>query len=144
MAALEAYLSFNDNCEEAFNFYKSVFNVEFAYIGRYKDIPAEEGMTIPDSEKEKIMHVALPILKDVMLMGADTSDSFGRVTFGSNVALCLNIDNESDAKRVFSALSEGGKVDMPLQKTFWAELFGSFVDKFGVGWMVSFTTCQGK
>ena len=81
MAQVNPYLTFDGNCEEAFNFYKSVFGGEFPYIGRFKDMPGEQ---IPESQKEKIMHVSLPISKETVLMGSDSSAEFGQVHNAGN------------------------------------------------------------
>ncbi len=143
MATINPYLTFDGNCEEAFNFYKSIFGGEFPYIGRYKDMPSEH--PIPDSEKEKIMHVSLPISKETILMGSDSSGSFGHNTVaGNNFSLSVNTDTEEEAKSVFEKLSAGGKVTMPLEKTFWNALFGMFTDKFGINWMVNYDYNQNK
>jgi len=143
MATINPYLTFDGNCEEAFNFYKSIFGGEFPYIGRYKDMPSEH--PIPDSEKEKIMHVSLPISKETILMGSDSSGSFGHNTVaGNNFSLSVNTDTEEEARSVFEKLSAGGKVTMPLEKTFWNALFGMFTDKFGINWMVNYDYNQNK
>jgi PhnB protein len=143
MATINPYLTFDGNCEEAFNFYKSIFGGEFPYIGRYKDMPSEH--PIPDSEKEKIMHVSLPISKETILMGSDSSGSFGHSTVaGNNFSLSVNTDTEEEARSVFEKLSAGGKVTMPLEKTFWNALFGMFTDKFGINWMVNYDYNQNK
>ncbi|OFY85410.1 MAG: glyoxalase [Bacteroidetes bacterium RIFCSPLOWO2_12_FULL_35_15] len=143
MAAVNPYLTFNGNCEEAFNFYKSVFGGEFPYIGRFKDMPSEQ--PIPESEKEKIMHVSLPIGKETILMGSDSSNAFGQATIiGNNFSISVNADNEEEATKLFNGLSSGGKVTMPLNKTFWGALFGMFTDKFGINWMVNYDFDQKK
>ena len=137
MTTINPYLSFNGNCEEAFNFYKSVFGGEFPYVGRFKEMPAE--YKVPEAEKEKIMHISLPISKETSLMGSDSSESFGHPsTAGDNFSISINADNEDEAKRFFNELSSGGTVKMPLEKTFWGSLFGMFIDKFGINWMVSY------
>lgn len=137
MAIINPYLSFNGTCEAAFNFYKSVFGGEFTYLGRYKDMP--EGSPIPEAEKEKIMHMSLPISKETTLMGSDASEAFGGLVHeGNNITISINTDSEAEAKRIFNGLSAGGTVYMPLEKTFWAALFGTFVDKFGINWMVNY------
>jgi len=137
MTSISPYLTFNGNCEVAFNFYKSVFGGEFNYIGRFADMPSET--PIPDSVKEKIMHIELPISNDAVLMGSDTDELYSpNVTFGNNISLLFNTKSEEEAKRIFATLSEGGQVTMPLDKTFWAALFGMFTDKFGINWMISY------
>ncbi len=143
MAILNAYISFNGNCEEAFNFYKLVFGGDFSQVARYKDMPSET--PIPESDKGKIMHISLPISKETLLMGSDTSEAFGhRVTAGDNFALSINVDSVDEAMRVFNELSEGGTVKMPMEKTFWGALFGMFTDKFGIHWMVSYSYGEEK
>ena len=138
MATVNAYLTFNGNCEEAFLFYKSVFGGEFPYIGKYKDMPQTEVGHCPPEDGEKIMHVSLPISKETILMGSDSSESFGQATvMGNNISLSINTDTEEEATRLFNALSAGGTVKMPLDKTFWGAFFGMFTDKFGIHWMVN-------
>ena len=138
MASINPYLTFNGNCEEAFDFYKSVFGGEFAFVGRFKDMPSDHP-PIPEAEKEKIMHVSFPISKETVLMGSDSSEAFGKASvFGSNVAVSINCTNEDEARKLFEGLSAGGTVTMPLDKTFWGALFGMFTDKFGIHWMVNY------
>lgn len=138
MSVLEPYLMFNGNCEEAFRFYKSVFGGEFTSKMKYKDMPEKmKEMKVSESEKEKIMHVSLPIGKNEMLMGGDSTTA-NPVRMGNNIGLSLTVDNEADAKRIFGALSAGGKVMMPLEKTFYAKLAGMFSDKFGIEWMINY------
>lgn len=138
MAILNSYLTFSGNCEEAFTFYKSVFGGEFSYIGRYKDMPPAPELMIPESEKEKIMHIALPISKETVLFGADIPKETGQViTPGNNFSLSVSVKSEEEARRIFDALSNGGRVTMPLENTFWGAYFGMLVDRFGISWMVS-------
>lgn len=139
MATINPYLTFNGNCEEAFLFYKSVFGGEFPYIGRYKDMPPMDGKNCPPEDGEKIMHVSLPISNETVLMGSDSSESFGQATvMGNNISLSINTNSEEEATKLFNALSQGGKITMPLEKTFWEALFGMFTDKFGIHWMVNY------
>ncbi len=139
MATVNCYLSFEGTCEAAFNFYKSVFGGEFTYVGRYKDMPSPD-QPIPDSEKEKIMHVGLPISKETALYGCDVSEVMGgfKLIPGNNFSICVSPESESEARRIFDALSAGGTVVMPMEKTFWGSLFGMAVDPFGINWMVDF------
>jgi len=137
MAGLYPYLTFNGNCEDVFEFYKSVFGSEFSYLGRFKDMPPGE-FEVPEAEKEKIMHVSLPIGKDTVLMGSDSSEAFGRVVKkGDNFSLSLNTEDREEADKLFTALVDGGKITMPMASTFWGAYFGMLVDKFGIQWMVS-------
>ncbi len=137
MAAINPYLNFNGNTEEAFNFYKSVFGGEFAALMRFKD-NAECGQ-IAESDQERIMHVALPIGNGNVLMGTDSLESLGqKLTFGNNFYICLSPESKQEAERLFNGLSAGGKIEMPLQDMFWGAYYGSFADKFGVQWMVNY------
>jgi PhnB protein len=139
MTTVNVYLTFNGNCEEAFNFYKSVFGGDFSYIERFKDMPADGGKPVPPQDANKIMHVSLPISKETMLMGSDTGGEWASIySHGNNFSISISTDRKAEADRLFNGLSAGGQVTMPLNKTFWGEYFGMFTDKFGINWMVSF------
>ena len=139
MTTVNAYLTFNGNCEEAFNFYKSVFGGDFTYIGRFKEMPGDAGKSMPEEDGNKIMHVSLPISKETMLMGSDTGGEWATsFSQGNNFSISITTDSKAEADRLFNGLSAGGNITMPLDKTFWGEYFGMFTDKFGVNWMMSF------
>ena len=139
MSSINTYLNFNGNCEEAFNFYKSVFGGEFAFIGKYKDMPENPASPISEDNKEKIMHASLPIGENSILMGSDTGGEWAsNFIQGNNFAISINTKNKNEADRLFSNLSVDGKITMPINKTFWDSYFGMFTDKFGINWMVSF------
>jgi len=139
MAAVNPYLNFKGNCEEAFTFYKSVFGGEFPFVGRYKDMPPSEEHTLSEADGEKIMHMTLPISKETMLMGSDVGGEWAQYTVeGNNVQLSVDTESEEEANRIFNALSEGGRVNMPLEKTFWGAYFGMLTDRFGINWMVNY------
>ncbi|HAY35332.1 MAG TPA: VOC family protein [Bacteroidetes bacterium] len=142
MTTVNVYLTFNGNCLEAFNFYKTVFGGEFPYVGTFGEMPSGEGMPpVPDSEKDKIMHISLPVSKETTIMGSDSSEAFGQSTvIGNNFSISINTDSKEEADRFFKGLSEGGKVTMPMSNTFWGAYFGMFTDKFGINWMVSYST----
>jgi PhnB protein len=136
MKILNPYLTFNGNCKEAFQFYKSVFGGEFSYQSTFGEMPG--GENVPDSVKDKIMHVSLPISKETSLMGSDASEEFGKIAnFGDNISLSIGAETHEEVKNIFNKLSEGGVVTMPLEKTFWSPLFGMLTDKFGINWMIS-------
>ena len=142
MKALNPYLNFSGRTEEAFTFYKSVFGGEFAALQRFKDMP---GSKVAEKEKNQLMHVALPLGKVAMLYGSDAPESMGRkVAMGNNINLMIDAESQAEADKLFRGLSAGGKVDMPLQKTFWGALYGSLVDKYGVHWMINFALEQPK
>lgn len=138
MATTNSYLNFNGNCEEAFNFYKSVFGGEFTYIGRFSNIP-KESYQVPEADKNKIMHVSLPIGKSV-LMGSDCgSDWAPKFTQGNNFSISITAETKDEADRLFNALAQGGKINMPLADAFWGDYYGMLTDKFGINWMMSYT-----
>ena len=138
MATVNVYLSFNGNCEEAFNFYKSAFGGEFPYVGRFKDMPADDGEPVDEEYGEKIMHISLPISNETVLMGSDVGGEWSpQFVQGNNFSLSIGADSKEEAERLFGELSAGGQVVMPLNTTFWGEYFGMFTDKFGINWMVS-------
>jgi len=139
MIKINTYLNFNGNCEEAFNFYKSVFGSEFAHIGKFKDMPENPDFPIAEADKEKIMHVSLPISKESVLMGSDIGGEWASsYTKGNNFSISISTDSKEEADRIFKDLSENGKIIMPMDKTFWDSYFGMFTDQFGIQWMVSF------
>lgn len=146
MTTVNIYLMFNGNCEEAFNFYKSVLGGDFPYVGRYKDIPANEGTPVSPDDAEKIMHISLPVSKETMLMGSDTGGEWASdYSQGNNFSISINTESKEQADKFFNGLSEGGFVTMPMNNTFWGDYFGMFRDKFGVNWMVSFNEkCQDE
>mgnify|MGYP002866965052 FL=1 len=144
MASVSTYLNFNRNTEEAFNFYKSVFGTEFqGEITRMGDVPPMDGEpAFPEEDKNLVMHIMLPILGGHQLMGTDAPESMGfTLNMGNNMHINLAPDTRAETERIFNALSEGGQVTMELADMFWGDYFGSFIDKFGVPWMLN---CQEK
>ncbi len=137
MAAFNTYLNFNGNTEEAFNFYKSVLGGDFAQLMRFKEVPGGGGQ--PESEGEKIMHIALPVGNGNMLMATDVTGNMPRVTFGTAYSIMVSPETEDEAHQIFDGLSEGGRIQMPLEKMFWGDWFGQLTDKFGVQWMMNYS-----
>jgi len=139
MTTVNVYLTFNGNCLEAFEFYKSVFGGEFPYVGKYKDMPADENHPVAPDEDNRIMHISLPISQETTLMGCDTGGEWASgFTQGNNFSISINTDSKEKADNLFNGLSAGGLVTMPMSQTFWSDYFGMFTDKFGINWMVSF------
>ncbi|HEY0680443.1 MAG TPA: VOC family protein [Chitinophagaceae bacterium] len=136
MATINTYLHFNGNCEAAFNYYKAVLGGEFHGIMKFRDAPQEGHL--PENEGERILHVALPIGTTAQLMGSDRPSSFGPVNVGDNFYVSLSVDSESEADRVFNALSTGGQALMPMHKSFWGAYFGMLKDKFQIQWMINY------
>jgi PhnB protein len=141
MKALNPYLNFSGNTEEAFNFYKSVFGGEFAMIQRFKDTP--EASRVAAKDQNKLMHIALPIGKGNVLMATDALESMGhKLVTGNNIQLSVSADSQAETDKIFNGLSAGGTVAVPLAKQFWGAYFGMCTDKFGVQWMVSYDENQ--
>jgi len=128
---VQPYLSFEGRAQEAIDFYKGAVGAEVDMVMRFKDAPPEMQMS-PDS-KEKIMHCAFRI-GDTQVLASDGRCT-GKASF-SGIALTLNAANNTEAEKLFGALSKGGQVTMPMSETFFAHRFGMCSDKFGVGWMV--------
>ena len=141
MTKLETYLNFNGNAEAAFRFYRSVFGGEFTSLVRFQDMPMA-GVTIPEADAGKIMHIRLPIGQST-LMGTDILESMGmKLNPGNNVHVFIAPDSKEEADRIFTALSDGGEIDMPMTDQPWGDYYGSFRDKFGVQWMINFANTK--
>ena len=137
MAKISTYLNFNGNTEEAFNFYKSVFGGEFTFLQRFKDEPANEQAS--DEDKEKIMHIRLPIGNGHELMATDSLESMGQMlNFGDNFSIFISTESKEEANILYKKLSDGGKIRMPLHDSFWGDYFGMLKDRFNIQWMISF------
>lgn len=134
--SLETYLFFDGNCREAFEFYRSAFGGDFAMVMTYADAP--DDMPVPDEEKDRIMHVSLPV-GESMLMGSDSCSSWGAAPkAGDNFAVSITGKSREHCDEMFAKLSEGGTVKMPMADTFWGAYFGNWTDKFGINWMINY------
>lgn len=137
MAAINPHINFNGNAEEAFTFYKSVFGGEFAKVIRFKDLASPE-FPVSEKEENKIMHIALPIGNSV-LMANDVPESMGRTNENENRSkIVISADSKEEADKLFSGLSAGGQIEMPIDDSPWGSYFGMFRDKYGIEWMVDF------
>ena len=135
MALINPYINFNGNAEEAFTFYKSVFGGEFANIMRFGDM---SNPNIPESENNKIMHIALPIGKNV-LMGNDVPEFMGPVNENENRSkISISTESKEEADVIFIGLSVGGQIEMPIGDSPWGSYFAMFRDKYGIEWMVDY------
>jgi PhnB protein len=131
---VQPYLFFDGRCEEAIEFYKSVVGAEVTALMRFKESPEPHPPgTLPPGAEDKVMHANLRI-GDATVMVSD-GRCLGRPSF-QGFSLSLTVPNDSAAERLFAALGDGGKVQMPLGKTFFASRFGMIADRFGVSWMV--------
>lgn len=141
MKSINPYLIFNGNAEKAFQFYQSVFGGQISFTLKAKDGPQGDQLSAADAEK--VLHICFPFKADQMLMGSDIiegmcGDADG-ISFnpGNTNFISVTAEDEQEAKSLFTNLSEGGQVMVPLEKMFWGDLFGQFVDQFGVQWMIS-------
>lgn len=132
--SLSTYLTFDGNCREAFEFYRSVFGTEFVVLTTFAEAPGD--MEVPDAHRDKVMHVTLPIGSSV-LMGSDNDPSGPPVVVGNNFSISVDTEGRQESDDLIGKLSAGGTVSMPMQETFWGSYFGMCTDKFGVNWMVS-------
>ena len=137
MAQINPHINFNGNAEEAFGFYKSVFGGEFAKIVRFKDLSSPE-YPIPENEADKIMHIALPIGKNI-LMANDVPESMGPTNENENRSkISVTAESKEEADKLFNGLSAGGQIEFPISDSPWGTYFGMFRDKYGIEWMVDF------
>jgi PhnB protein len=137
MALINPHINFNGNAEEAFTFYKSVFGGDFSRITRFKDLSSPE-FQVADKEANKIMHIALPIGKNI-LMANDVPESLGRVDENENRSkISISAESREEADKLFNGLSVGGQIEMPISDSPWGSYFGMFRDKYGIEWMVEF------
>ena len=137
MALINPHINFNGNAEEAFTFYKSVFGGDFSRITRFKDLSSPE-FQVADKEANKIMHIALPIGKNI-LMANDVPESLGRVDENENRSkISISAESREEADKLFNGLSVGGQIEMPIADSPWGSYFGMFRDKYGIEWMVEF------
>jgi PhnB protein len=138
MLSFNPYLNFMGNTEEAMNFYKTVLGGQFTLFQRYGDIPGGDKM--PADDQQKINHISLTLPNGLTLMATDLLASMGQqLAKGNNFYICVNAESEKEVDRLFKGLSEGGKIEMPVNRTFWGAYFGMCADKFGIQWMLNYT-----
>ena len=136
---VQPYLFFGGRCEEALNFYRTALNAQVDFLMRYKESPEPlPPGRLPPGFENKVMHATFRI-GDTTLMASDGCEE-GQTFTG--FSLSLAVPTEAEADRAFAALAAGGKVQMPLAKTFWSPRFGMLTDRFGIGWMVSVVAQQ--
>jgi PhnB protein len=139
MTTINPWINFNGNAEEAFTFYKSVFGGEFTKLIRFKDLVNPE-FSVAESDQNKIMLIALPIGKTNVLMANDVPQIMGRVNENENRSkIQITTESKEEAEKLFSGLSTGGKVEVPMSDSPWGTYFGMFRDKYGIEWMIEFS-----
>lgn len=142
MKAINPWINFNGNAEEAFNFYKSVFGGEFAKVIRFKDLASAE-FQVPEKEADKIMHISLPIGKNNVLIANDVPEIMGRTNERENRSkIAVSAESREEAEKIYNGLSEGGEIEGPLDDSPWGSYAGMFRDKYGIEWIVEFDPNQ--
>ena len=140
MPLINIWINFNGNAEEAFTFYKSVYGGDFTTIVRFKDIASAE-FPVPEHEANKIMRIALPIGKN-MLIANDVPEVMGRVSENENrTKISISAESKEEAETLFNGLSAGGEVEMPMGESPWGSYFAMFRDKYGIEWTIE---CESK
>lgn len=137
---VSVYLNFAGNTEQAFEFYKEVFGTEYSHpFQRFGEMPpSPEQPPLPESVKNQILHVELPIYDGFVLMGSDAPKEFGfNLTMGDNVQISISTSTKDETDVLYQKLSDGGIIKMALQETFWGAYYTNFTDKFGVNWMLN-------
>jgi PhnB protein len=141
MLDMNPYLHFMGNAGEAMDFYKSVLGGTFLIRQRFKDTPGGDKM--PAKDQEMFIHISLSIGNGNAILASDKPHSMDHaLTAGDNVHICIQAESESETERLFTQLSNGGKIEMPLNKTFWGAYFGMCQDRFGIHWMINYTYKQ--
>ncbi|WP_296702640.1 VOC family protein [Algoriphagus sp.] len=141
---IHPYLNFDGQAKEAMTFYKEILGGEFdGDFNYFSEIP---GMVhLSEEEKKRVMHVTLKLSEEVKIMASDTLPSLGqKLKLGNHNHISLMPDSKVQGKKFFDGLSKGGTIELPYEKAFWGSYFGSFTDKFGIGWMVNYSLIEGE
>jgi PhnB protein len=138
MRAINPWINFNGNAEEAFTFYKTVFGGEFTKVVRFKDL-ASDDFKVPENEENKLMHIALPIGSNNVLMANDVPEFMGRVNENENRSkIVVSTESKEEADQIFEGLSAGGDIEGPIGEGPWGTYAGMFRDKYGIEWIVEY------
>lgn len=138
MKNMNPYFNFQGNTAEAMEYYKNVFGGEFTSYQKFQDMPGCEKM--PKEDQGKIMHITLTTPSGQVFMATDLLESMEqKIVLGNNHYVCVHTESESETDKLFNALSDGGQVEMPVNKTFWGAYCGMCRDQFGILWMLTFT-----
>ena len=137
MLTANPYLNFDGQAEEAFASYRSILGGDF--LGPLRKVSSAPGMEkLPEKEKNRVLHIALKVNDKLTIMASDIIPSFGHeLKVGNNNYILLNVDSKADADRIFGSLSQDGEIEMKMGDQFWGAYFGSFIDKFGIHWMIN-------
>jgi len=126
------YINLTGNAEEAMNFYQSIFGGT-TEVMRWRDMPPDPKMPLDDAWKSKVMHATLTIRDEVSLFLSDSLID-EKAPKSNNVVIHIEFDSEDELRNVYNALSDGGRINMPVDRMFWGAVYGDLVDRFGVGW----------
>jgi PhnB protein len=138
MRTINPWINFNGNAEEAFTFYRSVFGGEFTKVIRFKDLAGMD-FQVPENEANKLMHIALPIGKQNVLIANDVPEFMGRVNESENRSkIAVAAESREEANKIFNGLSAGGDIEGSIGDSPWGTYAGMFRDKYGIEWIVEF------
>ena len=140
MYTINPYLTFDGTCAEAFDFYRSVFGGEFSMMQTFADAPPE--MPVAPQDRDKVMHVSLPLGDDQVLMGSDVPSDQGPAGTGSAIAISIGPSSSEEGRRLFEGLAEGGAVLMAYEAQFWGSEYGMCIDRYGITWMIDYALPQ--
>lgn len=138
MTKLNPYLTLPGTAEKAMELYKKVFNLEPSFVQRFKDMPSTDGAAMSKDAGERILHASFPIGNDTLMLSDAPLEHDALVVMGTQTNVSIHPDSREEAGRIFSTLSEGGQVIMPLAMQFWGDYYGMCTDKFGVSWMINY------
>lgn len=145
MAQAHFYFNFPGNAEEAIRFYQSILGGDIPVIMRMKDAPPNPTHPVPAGEEDKIMHMGVRLPTGTMFMASDALESMGyKLAVGNNIVVSLSPESKEEADRIYDGLSAGGSNLSGMKLEFWGDYFGTFTDKFGIGWMVSYNANPGE
>ncbi len=138
---INPYLNFPGTAEAAFRFYEAVLRGKLTEIHRFGSMPQGDGFELTPAQREFVMHVGLELPDGQMIMASDMIDGMGppRVE-GNNVSISIHPSSKAEADRIFNGLADGGMITMPIADQFWGDYFGSLTDRFGINWMVNYST----
>ena len=138
MTVINPYLTFDGNCEEAFDYYRKIFGGEFSSFARFSEMPHNDEYQLTEEKKNQILHVSLPISKETVLMGSDTMPGYEhKIVPCISMSLSVTVSSNKRADHIYNMLARNGKNVIPLGKSFWGAYFGIVVDQFGFSWMIS-------
>ena len=137
---IHAYLNFGGRAEEAMRFYEGILGGTLTEVHRFGSMPEDSGFPLSDAQKDLVMHVGLELPDGQMIMASDRLEGMGPEPIeGNNFSLSVHPTSREEADRIFHALADGGRVDMPLADQFWGDYFGGLTDRYGIGWMVNYS-----